>query len=155
MPPQLLIGVPNALWIFGTTCFNASWTLRVDMAAAAMCRLIREADRMGRASFVAVAPPDVAAGASDPELLSSGYIQRSRHLFPHTAPFPFNLSQSFLADKLDDFLRPGPLNDVLFGGPGLDAVPQRQRRQPGLTLCAICIAALVPAGAFLAMRSRL
>ena len=67
--------VPNLASAFGYT--NASWTLKCDLSANYVCRLINHMDRRG----YAVATPRVrdASIVADPTLpLTSGYVQRAK-----------------------------------------------------------------------------
>ena len=88
--------VPNLVSVFGYS--NASWTLKSDLIAEYVCRLLRHMGRNGlRQATPRNADPEV-VGA--PWLdLSSGYVQRSLHLFPQqgTKP-PWQLHQNYLRD---------------------------------------------------------
>ena len=98
-------GVPNLVSSFGY--FNASWTMRVELTADYICRLINHMDASGTA--VCTPTPGPAreassrdgAGARRPwiEGFSSGYIKRYIHLFPQQgAAAPWVNTQSFNAD---------------------------------------------------------
>ena len=68
----LLSGVPNFALTFGYT--NASWTLKADLAATYVCRLLRHMRAHGQAVVTAVDPPsDGLAPLID---LRSGYVLR-------------------------------------------------------------------------------
>lgn len=75
-----LEGVPNLAMLIGYT--NTSWTLKVDLAAEYVCRLLRHMDQHGYSR----ATPRAAAGqrAADTILdgLSSGYVRRAASVLP-------------------------------------------------------------------------
>jgi monooxygenase len=92
--------LPNLAGIFGYV--NASWTLRVDIVAQYLTRLIRQMDAYGAVA----ATPVMAAGAEPEEdevlTFSSGYIQRGRGTMPkNAATLPWRLSQDYLRDRAD------------------------------------------------------
>ena len=76
---MMLSGVPNIAFTIGYT--NASWTLKADLVAEFVCRLLERMDRDGL--------PAVRAGRRRPRSsarplldFSAGYVQRSIHEFP-------------------------------------------------------------------------
>jgi cation diffusion facilitator CzcD-associated flavoprotein CzcO len=78
---MMFSGVPNMVWVFGY--FRASWTLRVDLMADFVCRLLNHMKASG-ARAVSVEPP---VGMQrlpwmDPENFNPGYLMRSMHLMP-------------------------------------------------------------------------
>jgi cation diffusion facilitator CzcD-associated flavoprotein CzcO len=91
-------GVPNMANTFGYT--SASWTLKADLTAQFVCRLL---DHMRKTGARYCVPP--AAGA-DMALLpwvdfSSGYFQRAAHLLPKQgAAGPWKVNQNYLSDLL-------------------------------------------------------
>ena len=93
---MMLEGVPNLAFAIGYT--NASWTLKCDLTAAYVARLL---NHMRRTGFRQCAPvnrdPSVAA---EPLLdLRSGYIQRGAGRMPRQGSrFPWKVYQSFLRD---------------------------------------------------------
>ncbi|MBD0711473.1 MULTISPECIES: flavin-containing monooxygenase [unclassified Streptomyces] len=77
----MLDGVPNLAMIIGYT--NASWTLKADLAATYVSRLLAHLDRHGHTTATPVATeadrsPDSVMGAS----LTSGYIRRGDAVMP-------------------------------------------------------------------------
>ena len=92
----LLSGVPNASMTVGYT--NASWTLRADLVARYVVRLLRHMrdHRLGVA--VPVAPEGMRPG---PILgLTSGYVRRAVDAFPKAGDRePWTLPQSYLHDR--------------------------------------------------------
>jgi cation diffusion facilitator CzcD-associated flavoprotein CzcO len=100
-------GVPNLASVFGY--INASWTLKADLIAKHVCRLLNHMDRKG---FTEVRPvnddPDMAAAPWFD--FSSGYIQRAMERFPKMGPTtPWLAHQNYVKDLL--YLRGGTIND--------------------------------------------
>ena len=78
----MIEGVPNMAYVFGY--FRHSWTLRVDLVADLVGRLL-EVMRDKRAAMVvpALRPQDAGMerrGWADPENFNPGYVMRSQHL---------------------------------------------------------------------------
>ena len=94
----MLSDVPNCAACVGYT--NASWTLRAELSARYVCRLLRHMGRHGYA--VCVPRCDLAAVGARPLLgLTSGYVQRAAGLFPKQgAKAPWVLRQNYLLDLL-------------------------------------------------------
>jgi monooxygenase len=99
-------GVPNFASIFGYT--NASWTLKADLSAAFLCRLLNRMRR--QRADVALAQPDPTV-AERPFLdFTSGYVQRAQDILPRQGESgPWRLPQNYLRDLLR--LRFGRLDD--------------------------------------------
>ncbi|MGW0025314.1 alpha/beta fold hydrolase, partial [Rhodococcus sp. NPDC003383] len=75
----MLEGVPNFAFVIGYT--NTSWTLKVDLVADHLCRLLAHMDRHGYSTVTPVA--DGPAQTRKPYFnLESGYMRRGRDLFP-------------------------------------------------------------------------
>lgn len=99
--------VPNFAAVSGYT--NASWTLKADLIAAYVCRLLNHMKRHG---FRQCTPRN-----SDPAMstepwidFSSGYIQRALHLFPKQGTRqPWKLYQNYARDLVS--LRYGKVSD--------------------------------------------
>ncbi len=76
--------VPNMVWVFGY--LRASWTLRADMVAEFVCRLLQHMDDLGAAVVVPQLRPDDAGMELRPWItednFNPGYIQRGVHLLP-------------------------------------------------------------------------
>ncbi|HEV2365875.1 MAG TPA: NAD(P)/FAD-dependent oxidoreductase [Caulobacteraceae bacterium] len=108
-------GVPNLASTFGYT--NASWTLKADLTAEYVCRLINHMERKG---FTECRPV-----LDDPEMapqpwldFTSGYVQRAMHRFPKQGPkAPWRVHQNYALDVLS--FRFSPLEDgvMRFSGP--------------------------------------
>lgn len=104
----MLEGVPNAAVIFGY--INASWTLKVDIAAAYICRLINHMDAKG---YHKVVPDSRGAEKSEDTVfgaLSSGYVQRAAKTMPRQGKSgPWRVTQNYVRDV--PVLRFGPIED--------------------------------------------
>ena len=100
-------GVPNLASSFGYT--NASWTLKCDLTCEYVCRLLNHMKRHGMAYCTSRATH--AAITREPMFdFSSGYVQRSMHLFPKQGSrAPWKLYQNYLRDILP--LRYGRVDD--------------------------------------------
>jgi cation diffusion facilitator CzcD-associated flavoprotein CzcO len=87
---MMFTGVPNLAWIFGY--FRASWTLRVDLVADFVARLLEHMRAKGaRKVEVALRPEDEGMPLGpwlDPEDFNPNYIQRSLHLLPKAGDKP-------------------------------------------------------------------
>lgn len=94
---MMLSDVPNLVMAFGYT--NASWTLKADLTAGYVCRLLRYMDRHGHAIATPRRDP---AMASQPFLsFTSGYVQRAAGLLPQQGSrAPWQVHQSYLADLM-------------------------------------------------------
>jgi cation diffusion facilitator CzcD-associated flavoprotein CzcO len=93
---SMLGGVPNLVTTFGYT--NASWTLKSDLIAEYVCRLLVF---MRRGGFVQCTPrpPDAAMPTLPWVDFSSGYLQRALARFPKQgARAPWRLNQNYLSD---------------------------------------------------------
>ena len=103
---MMLSGVPNLIYTFGYT--NASWTLKADLTAGYLCRLMVHLQR----HRLAAATPRLDAGVRPLPFLdfSSGYVQRSLAMLPKQGDRkPWRLYQNYLLDLL--MLRYGRLDD--------------------------------------------
>lgn len=74
--------VPNLASTFGYV--NASWTLRADLIARYVCRLLNHMDETGTEICTPRLRPSDASMATRPMLdhLTSGYMRRAAHLYP-------------------------------------------------------------------------
>ena len=92
--------VPNLAGIFGY--LNASWTLRVDIVAQYITRLLRQMDSYGAVAATPVMPKGAEPAEDDIFDFSSGYIQRGKHLMPkNAAVLPWRLNQEYRKDRVD------------------------------------------------------
>jgi monooxygenase len=103
---MMFSGIPNLASTFGYT--NASWTLKADLTARYVCRLINHMDRHG----LKVATPARDAAVLPEPLLSftSGYVLRAAHMLPSQGDRkPWRVYQNYVLDLLA--LRLGRLDD--------------------------------------------
>jgi len=78
----MLCGVPNLAFTIGYT--NASWTLKADLAARYVCRLLNYMDERGAAR---AGPSHPIRRSRDPLMdLTSGYVRRSVDRCPSRPP---------------------------------------------------------------------
>ena len=94
---MMLSGVPNLAFCFGYT--NASWTLKADLTALYICRLLNAMKRRGKRQVTPEAGPEV---ASTPFVdFSSGYIQRAADVLPKQGDRkPWRLNQNYALDMM-------------------------------------------------------
>lgn len=101
-------GLPNAAWILGYV--NASWTLRAELSAAYLCRLIEHLEDRHLAVTVARDHTGCRTGDHVMSALDSGYIRRGQAELPrqgNRAPWRFTHDvradrQSLLHEPIDD-----------------------------------------------------
>ncbi len=89
-------GVPNLAFAFGYT--NNSWTLRCDLTARFVCRLLKYMDRKGWSVCVPASPgPSV---VPEPLLdFSSGYVRRADGVLPKQGQrTPWRVHQNYVKD---------------------------------------------------------
>ncbi|MBL0746780.1 flavin-containing monooxygenase [Nocardioides baculatus] len=103
---MMLSGVPNFAFTIGYT--NASWTLKADLVAEYVVRVLKRLRSTGTRSVVPVRDESV---AEEPLMdLDSGYVQRMVHTLPRQGTVaPWALKQNYLYDaarlrtaRLDD-----------------------------------------------------
>jgi cation diffusion facilitator CzcD-associated flavoprotein CzcO len=102
---MMFTGVPNLVWVFGY--FRASWTLRVDLVADFVCRLLNHMKAVGANK---VTPALRAEDHNmpllpwiDPENFNPGYMMRGMHLLPKRGDKPeWQHNQDYWAEK-DEF----------------------------------------------------
>jgi monooxygenase len=102
----MLSGVPNFIFTVGYT--NASWTLKADLVAQFVCRLLDYLGGHGYRSVVPVRDPSVAA---EPFMdFSAGYVVRALDRLPKQGSRePWKLRQNYLRDIRT--IRHGDLDD--------------------------------------------
>lgn len=111
---MMLDDVPNLFMTFGYT--NASWTLKADLTAEYVCRLLRHMQAIGAETCT---PRRTDPTVKDEPFLdfSSGYVQRALARFPKQgSKRPWKLYQNYLLDVVS--LRHGAVDDgtMEFGG---------------------------------------
>jgi monooxygenase len=124
---MMLNDVPNFAYTLGYT--NASWTLKADLTAEYICRLLNHMDAGGRR----ICMPTVTDPAVTEEPLldfNSGYVLRSLAELPKQgSKEPWKLRQNYPIDLR--MLRHGPIDDgtMRFSNP----VPQQRPLEPATT----------------------
>jgi monooxygenase len=89
-------GVPNLISVFGYT--NASWTLKAELSARYLCRVLNHMAACGRDICVPLNDEQVPATGLAIDL-SSGYIQRAAAVLPRQAGHkPWRMNQDYLQD---------------------------------------------------------
>jgi cation diffusion facilitator CzcD-associated flavoprotein CzcO len=98
----MFTGIPNMAWVFGY--FRASWTLRSDLVADFVCRLLNHMKEKGAHKVT----PELRAEDKDmpllpwvePENFNPGYIMRGVHLLPKQGTKPqWQHTQNYWQDK--------------------------------------------------------
>jgi monooxygenase len=97
---MMLSGVPNFAFTVGYT--NASWTLKADLTASYVCRLLNHMRRHAYSQCMPAAD-DAAALIREPLIgLTSGYVRRSVQDFPSQGSRrPWRVHQNYALDVLD------------------------------------------------------
>jgi monooxygenase len=94
---MMLSDLPNAAMAFGYV--NASWTLKADLTAQYVCRLLNFMDAKGYA--YAYPRHDPTIPRRDFMSLSSGYVQRASAILPKQGDRqPWRVHQNYLADLM-------------------------------------------------------
>jgi cation diffusion facilitator CzcD-associated flavoprotein CzcO len=101
---MMFTGIPNMLWVFGY--FRASWTLRADLLADFVCRLLAHMEKRGAKRVeVRLRPEDKDMKLlpwMDPENFNPGYLMRSMHLLPKRGDKPeWQHTQDYWREKDD------------------------------------------------------
>ena len=101
---MMFTGVPNLLWVFGY--FRASWTLRADLLADFVCRLLAHMEESGsKRVSVTLRPEDEDMELLpwiDPENFNPGYLMRAMSLLPKRGDKPeWQHTQDYWREKDD------------------------------------------------------
>lgn len=120
---MMLGGVPNMAFTVGYT--NASWTLKGDLVAGYVCRLLNHMQALGYGQCTPRTP--------DPSMprmpfldLAAGYVQRSLAELPKQGPEPpWRLHQNYLRDIL--LLKRGSFEDEVIDFAARPAAPAAAR----------------------------
>jgi cation diffusion facilitator CzcD-associated flavoprotein CzcO len=109
---MMFTGIPNMAWVFGY--LRASWTLRTDLVADFVCRMLNHMKEKGVRRVTPALRPDEAdmplGSWIDPENFNPGYVTRGQHLLPkrgdkvewqHTQDY-WNEKDQFPEIDLDD-----------------------------------------------------
>jgi cation diffusion facilitator CzcD-associated flavoprotein CzcO len=102
---MMFTGVPNLVWVFGY--FRASWTLRVDLVADFVCRLLTHMKKTGAKKVTPQLRPEdhnmPLLPWIDAENFNPGYMMRGMHLLPKRGDKPeWQHNQDYWAEK-DEF----------------------------------------------------
>lgn len=121
---MMLSGVPNFALTIGYT--NASWTLKADLVARYVCRLLNHLAATGLRSATPAPPPGTSAEVPLVDL-NSGYVLRSIDKLPKQGrSAPWRLYQNYPRDVL--LMRYGPVDDDMVFGHAADRVLSGQNR---------------------------
>jgi len=95
----MLSGVPNLSFSFGY--INASWTLRADLSAVYVCRLLNHMERNGFGECRPRQPDDsVQLGPGFNGLEAAGYVMRAQHKMPLSGDqVPWKVEQAYVLDR--------------------------------------------------------
>ena len=98
----MFTGIPNMAWVFGY--LRLSWTLRADMIAEFVCRLLAHMDDLGAHMAVPQLRPEDTSMTLHPWItednFNPGYLQRSIHLLPRQGDrAPWLHTQDFWNEK--------------------------------------------------------
>lgn len=106
---MMFSGVPNLVQTFGY--INASWTLRADLTAEYVCRLLNHMRATGTRQCQADLRDEERDMTVRPWIddFSAGYMQRSMHLLPKQGEGPWRNTQNYALDK--KMIRNAPLED--------------------------------------------
>ena len=102
---MMFTGIPNMAWVFGY--FPASWTLRADLVADFVCRLLKHMKAIGaRRVEVQLRPEDRDMPLLpwiDEENFNPGYLTRGMHPLPKRGDKPeWQHTQDYWTEK-DEF----------------------------------------------------
>ena len=99
---MMFTGMPNMVWVFGY--FRASWTLRAELVADFVCRLLNHMDETGK-KRVEVRLRDEDRDMPilpwiDPENFNPNYLMRDLHLLPRRGDKPeWQHTQDYWSEK--------------------------------------------------------
>jgi monooxygenase len=117
---MMLSGMPNFVYVFGYT--NASWTLKVDLIAEHLCRLMSLIDER-EYDYVVPERPDPELPTAPLFDLTSGYITRAIDRFPRQGTVaPWIARMDYRYDHR--VLVGGPVGDHLRFGRAAENIPQ-------------------------------
>jgi cation diffusion facilitator CzcD-associated flavoprotein CzcO len=125
-------GVPNLAMTFGYS--NASWTLKADLIASYVCRLINHMDQRGYDRALPLAPDP--AEPRTPFLdLTSGYVTRALEIMPKQGTRqPWRLYQNYARDTM--LLRMRSVEDHGLELSRVGSATARERSEPALAAAA-------------------
>jgi cation diffusion facilitator CzcD-associated flavoprotein CzcO len=115
----LLEDVPNLAWCVGYT--NASWTLRADMTARSVAKLLQYMDSRGY-TYAYPHLGDTPMAEKPAWDLQAGYVLRAPHALPKSGTQrPWNVRQNFVVDAIDH--RFDRIDEAMIFGRTGDRVP--------------------------------
>ena len=95
----LMEDLPNFAWIIGYT--NLSWTLKADLAAGYLCRLMKHMDATGAAVFEPLDSRNSKLDESMMGNLTSGYLVRASNVMPRQGKAaPWRVAHHYPSDKI-------------------------------------------------------
>lgn len=99
---MMFTGVPNLVWVFGY--FRASWTLRVEMIAEVVCRILAHMAATDTRQVMAELPKCLAALKPlpwvDADSFNPNYLMRDMHLMPKRLPLSdWQHTQDYWSEK--------------------------------------------------------
>ncbi|MBI3216079.1 MAG: NAD(P)/FAD-dependent oxidoreductase [Mycobacterium sp.] len=116
---HMLEDVPNLAWCVGYT--NASWTLRADMTAEQVAKMLSHMNSRGYTH----AYPHPGNGPMQEKLawdIAAGYVLRAPHALPKSGTErPWNVRQNFFADAIDH--RRDRIDEQMIFGRAADRTP--------------------------------
>lgn len=114
-------GLPNAGFIIGYT--NMSWTLRADLSAAFLLRLLDHMRKKGYSVVTPRAPGGARGNSNIMDALQAGYIRRGDPVLPRQGlQPPWRVTNDYLADRAALLREPIADQALVFEGrPGSDA----------------------------------
>ncbi len=104
--------LPNFAVVFGY--LNASWTLRADINADYVCRMLNHMRSTGSDLATPVLTTEAEAAIEEDDIydFSSGYIQRAKAMQPkNSVSFPWRLNQEYVVDR--KLMKEDPVDDGL------------------------------------------
>jgi hypothetical protein len=99
---MMISNIPNLAFTLGYT--NASWTLKADLTAGFVCKLINHMDAKGYSQCCARPSNDPTMKPKDGGAmnLNSGYVQRAAESMPKQGKkYPWKVYMNYLIDRLD------------------------------------------------------
>lgn len=116
----LLQDTPNMAVIFGYA--NASWTLKVDLAAHYVCRLLNHMQQHGYSTATPKPPPGQILDETILAQLESGYVQRGKDAMPRQGRSGYwHVTNNYESDR--EMLLKAPIDDsdLVFAKDGIRA----------------------------------
>ncbi|GAA1891712.1 flavin-containing monooxygenase [Lapillicoccus jejuensis] len=93
----MIEGIPNLAFVVGYV--NSSWTLRADLTAQLVTKVLTHLDEQGLRAVAPVAPAGL--GKRPVIDLTSGYVRRAISAFPHQGDrAPWTIPQNYVVDRV-------------------------------------------------------